>query len=467
MSLNQLIRILFARRVVIIVVFGLTVLAAAAVTMMLPKTYQANSTLIINYQGTDPVTGTSMPAQLSASYMATQVDVISSKNVALKVVEKLKLDETRYAIEAFKEVTSAAENAGKEMDIKDWLAGVLQNKLMVRPSRESNVIEVGYKGTDPKFVAAVANAFADAYIQTNLRLKVEPSLQAADWFSDRLASYRNDLIEAEERLSAYQSEKGIVALEERWDVENAKLSQLSEELVEAQADALESNSRSEEATTATIIEENPDILDNSLIQLMKADLNSAEANLAKLRQRLNVNHPKYQAALAEVSNLKAELQREVVNVTGGLSNSAALSDERVSELEEAVQQQKQRILELNQQRDELAVMQLDVENAQKTLDTALERFSQTSMAGEISQADVAVLTQAVPPIYPSSPDVKRNMFLAVVLGFILAMGTALLLELLSPRVRSAEDVDLPVLGTLKKRKYQNKALPTAQLLPQR
>ena len=111
MSLNQLIRILFARRVMIILVFGLTVLAAAVVTMMLPRTYQANSTLLINYQGADPVTGTSMPPQLSASYMATQVDVISSKNVALKVVEKLKLDETRYAIEAFKEVTAAQQDA--------------------------------------------------------------------------------------------------------------------------------------------------------------------------------------------------------------------------------------------------------------------------------------------------------------------------------------------------------------------
>lgn len=467
MSLNQLITILLARRLLIIMVFGLTVLAAVVVTMLLPKTYLASSTLIVNYKGADPVTGISMPSQLSASYMATQVDVISSKNVALKVVERLKLDETRFAIEAFQKVVNAEENANKEMDIKDWLAGVLLNKLTVRPSRESNVIEVGYKGTDPKFVATVANAFAEAYIETNLRLKVEPSLEAADWFSERLASYRNQVIESEKRLTAYQSEKGIVALEERWDVENAKLAQLSEELVRAQADALESNSRSDEASTAEIIDQNPDILDNVLIQRMKADINSAEANLAKLRQQLNINHPKYQAALAEVSNLKAELQREVANVTGGLSNAATISDKRVDELVSAVEEQKQRILELNQQRNELAVMKLDVASAQQTLDNALERFSQTSMEGETNQSDVSVLTKAVPPIYPSSPNVKRNIFLAFILGFMLALGAALGLELIRPRVRSAEDIDLPVLGTLKKRKYQNKALPTAELLPQK
>lgn len=467
MSLNQLIKILFARRVMIVLVFGLTVMAVAVLTMLQPKTYQASSTLIINYKGADPVTGNSMSPQLSSSYMATQVDVISSKNVALKVVEQLQLDETRYAIEAFKEVSSADNNASREMDIKDWLAGVLQNKLIVRPSRESNVIEVGYSGTDPKFVATVANAFADAYIETNLHLKVEPSLEAADWFSERLASYRDELIEAEKNLSDYQSEKGIVALEERWDVENAKLEQLSEELVNAEAAALESNSRSDEASTATTIEQNPDILDNSLIKSMKADLNKAQASLAKIKQRLNVNHPQYQAALAEVNNLKTELQREVENVTGGLTNSATISDKRVQELEAAVEKQKQRILELNQQRDQLAVFRLDVESAQQTLDKALERFSQTSMEGQTNQSDVAVLTQAAPPIYPSSPDVKRNVFLAFVLGFFMAVGMALGLEFLSPRVRSTEDIDLPVLGVLKKRKYQNSSLPTAQLLPQK
>ncbi|MTI62591.1 chain length determinant protein EpsF [Methylophaga sp.] len=468
MSLNQLITILLARRMLVILVFGLTVLAAAAVTMVLPKTYQATSSLIINYKGTDPVTGATMPAQLAPSYMATQVDIISSQNVARKVVDKLKLDETRFAIDAFKQVTSDSENVNKNVDIKDWLSGVLQKKLIIEPSKQSNVIEVGYKGSDPQFVATVANAFADAYIDTNLKLKVDPSIEAAEWFNERLASYREDVIKAEEKLTAYQSEKGIVALEERWDVENSKLEQLSQELVVAQAAALDSNSRSNEANNAESIEKNPDILTNPLIQSMKAELNSAEANLAKMRQRYAANHPKYQAAQAEVSNLRAELQREIENVTGGLSNSAGLSDKRVSELEAAVQKQKQKILKLNQHRDELAVLQLDVESAQQTLDTALERFSQTSMEGNTNQSDVSVLTRATPPLFPSSPNVKRNLFLAAVLGFILAAGMALLLELLNPRVRSREDLSIPVLGELKKRGYRQKALPApkTQLLSQ-
>lgn len=457
MSLYQFVMILLARRKIFILVFSVTVLIAAVVTVFLPKTYQANTTLIINYKGIDPVTGSTMPAQLAPGYMATQVDIISSQNVALKVVDQLKLDETRFAIESFNDVTTGDKNVAKgEVDIRDWLAGALQKNLVIQPSKNSNAIQLGYKGSDPKFVATVANAFADAYVETNLQLKVEPSLKAAEWFNDQLATYRKELIAAEKQLSAYQREKGIVALEKRLDVENSKLEQISQQLVAAQAEAFDSTSRSDEASSSKSIEENPDILKNPLIQSMKADLNRAEANLAKLKQRLNTNHPTYRAAFAEVSNLKSELQKEVNKVTGGLSNSAAISDKRVSDLETALEKQKRRMLDLNQQRDELAVLQLDVESAQQTLDTALQRFSQTSMEGETNQSDVAVLTRAVSPLHYSSPNVKRNLFLSFILGFILAVGLALVLELINPRVRSPKDISLPVLGVIKQRSYHKK-----------
>lgn len=456
MSLYQLMTILLARRKLIIMVFGLVVVLSVIVTLLLPKTYQANASLIINYKGIDPVMGTAMPAQLATGYMSTQVDIISSQNVALKVVDKLKLDETQFAIESFEAMTggeAASDPTG--MDIKDWLSNVLQRELIINPSKDSNVIEVGYRGSDPKFVATVANAFADAYVDTNLQLKVEPALKAAEWFNEQLASYRKKLIETEQKLTAYQQEKGIISPEERWDVENAKLKQLAEELVRAETDALNSSSRSNKAATATAIEENPDILDNALIQNMKAAVGRAEAELASLSQRLNTQHPEYQAALAQVTNLKTDLQNEIDNVTGSLSNSASLSEQRVSELKSALEKQKQRILRLNQQRDELAVLQLDVQSAQQTLDIALERFSQTSMEGETNQSDVSVLTRAVAPIHASSPNVKRNVFLGILLGGFLAVGMALLLELLRPMVRSREDIALPVLGVLKKRRYSN------------
>ena len=67
----------------------ITVALALGVSLVLPKTYKATSTLLLNYKGVDPLTGLAMPGQLLPGYMATQVDIIGSKNVALRVVDQL------------------------------------------------------------------------------------------------------------------------------------------------------------------------------------------------------------------------------------------------------------------------------------------------------------------------------------------------------------------------------------------
>jgi polysaccharide biosynthesis transport protein len=91
MNFTQFLSILIARRKIIIITFLFTVLSATIVSLILPKTYTAATSLVLDYKGIDPITGVAVPSQLMPSYMATQIDVITSKNVALKVVEQLKL----------------------------------------------------------------------------------------------------------------------------------------------------------------------------------------------------------------------------------------------------------------------------------------------------------------------------------------------------------------------------------------
>ena len=449
MSFYQFMVILLARKKIALLAFFITVATTLAISLMLPKSFEATTTLIVNYKGADPVTGMVLPAQLMPGYMATQVDIIASQNVALKVVNALGLDKSPAAIEAF------ADSTQGEGNITEWLAGALLQNLDVRPSRESSAINLAFTGSDPQFTAAVANAFADAYIQTSLQLKVEPSVRAAEWFNDQVASLRRNLVDGQRKLTSYQRDKGIVSLDQRFDVENSRLSQISQQLVIAQAEAFDSASRRQEASNATSIFENPDILRNPLIQNMKAELSSAEAKLAEVRQRLNTNHPGYRAALAEVSNLRSKLNKELKTVTVSLSNTESISDQRVQDLQQAMDAQKQRLLDINQKRDEMAILQRNVENAQNILDIAMQRFSQTSMEGQANQSDVAILNPAVAPIKHSSPKLLINMILSMFLGGILAVGLALLAELIDRRVRTPEDIsiglNMPVLGVLKHR----------------
>lgn len=463
MSFQQFLSILWARRKIAVAALVLVVMATLAVNLLLPKSYKATSSLVLNYKGADPVTGMALPAQLMPGYMPTQVEIISSQRVALKVVDMLGFDRSPVVQQQFREAT------GGESNVRDWLADSLLKSLDVQPSRESSIITIGYEGNDPQFVAMLANAFAEAYIQTTLQLKIEPSRQAAIWFDGQVKALREDLNKAQAKLSAYQQETGIISVDERIDVENGRLAELSSQVVAAQSQFYDIASRQNQISNSKRLDENPDIMNNSLIVSMKAELSRAESKFAELSQRLDKNHPQYQAAQAELESLRRKLQAELQLASSSVGSAKNISQQRESELRGALAKQKARVLQLKQQRDQIAILQRDVESAQRALDLGMQRFSQTNMEGQANQTDVAILNPAIAPLKHSKPRVMLNVLVAVFAGTILAVALALLAEMVDRRVRAPADIELglelPLLGVLGKPESKSKPWPLKLMRP--
>ena len=452
MNFSQFLLVLKARKAIILFTLFITVATTVAVSLLMPKSYTATTSLVVDFKGTDPISGMTLPAQLLPGYMATQVDIISSHNVALKVVDGLKLADNPVARQQFMEGTEGKGN------IRDWMADLLLKYVKVEPSRESSVVDVSYKGSDPQFAAAIANAFAQAYIVTNLDLKVEPAKLTATWFDGQIKALRDNLEAAQAKLSAYQREKGIVAVDERLDVENARLQELSSQLVLAQSQAYDALSRQrqmrEGINKGKAAEALPEIIGNPLIQGMKSSLAQAEAKLADVSERTGKNHPEYQRALAEVESLRKKIDTEVKNASNGISHTADISQSRVNELRSALAAQKVKILDITHKRDDFAVLTQEVNNAQKMLDAGMQRSGQTRLESQTNQTNIAILNPAVPPIEPSFPKIPLNIALSVFLGTLLGVGIGFLREMADRRVRSAEDLiealGLPVIGMLSK-----------------
>ena len=91
MTLLQILGIVRARGVSFLLVLTAFVVLIGGYTLLQPKTYTAVTSLVIDAQGADSVTGTNLPAQLIAGYMATQADIITSRKVAQRVIDQLGL----------------------------------------------------------------------------------------------------------------------------------------------------------------------------------------------------------------------------------------------------------------------------------------------------------------------------------------------------------------------------------------
>ena len=237
MSIKFLWVIFKARFWLIVFTLMLSVVSAAIITKYQPREYIATTALVLNFNGSSPFEQSTLPVQLATSYVATQLDIIASQNVALKVVDILKMEDNPALKEEFVSTT------GGMGSFNNWLATSIQNYLTVEPSRDSRVVNISYLSTDPEVAALTANAFARAYIQTTLELSMEPAARSAEWFDEQLKALRKRMEEAQARLTNYQQEQGIVAIDERLDSETSKLNELVKSYLAAQSDTYDVKSR--------------------------------------------------------------------------------------------------------------------------------------------------------------------------------------------------------------------------------
>ena len=203
MDFSRFFFIVLARYKLILLTLVVTIATTLIVSLNLPKSYKSSATLLLTYKGVDPVTGSVIPAHLNPSFMATQIDVIKSSRTAIMVIDQLRLDQSDA-------VRKQHEDSNSELSLRDWLANFLLRNVDVETSRDSSVIGIGYKGPDPMFAAAMANAFANAYQEISIRLTVEPSRKAATYFTDQLNVLRDRLEIAQKKLTEYQQEMGII-----------------------------------------------------------------------------------------------------------------------------------------------------------------------------------------------------------------------------------------------------------------
>ena len=445
MNFVQFLAILRARYKLALGVFGVIVLVALVLSLVWPKSYTASASVVIDASKPDPLAAVLYPGGMNPSVIATQIDVIQSDRVAFKVVRNLKLTENPQIREQWQDATKG------EGSIEQWLGTVFQRALDVKPSRESNVVTVTYKAADPKFAAALANAFVQAYLETNIEMKVEPARLYSSFFDQRAKEARDVLEKAQSKLSEFQKEKGIIATDERLDVENARLTELSSQYVGLQSLASDSVSR-QAAARGNGADRMQEVLNNPLIAGLKADQARLEAKLQELTAKLGDKNPQVIETRANLAELKTRIDSETVKVGSSLGIANSINQQRAGEIKAQLEAQRAKVLQMKAVRDDGAVLVRDVENAQRTYDQVMTRLNQSTMESLATQSNVSVLSQAVAPITPTSPRLTLNMAVAVFAGTLLAVALVIAMEMLDRRVRSAEDVAqavaLPILGVL-------------------
>jgi len=444
MTLTQILIVLRARWRLGLTIMLSVVALVAAFTFLKTPLYTGTAAVVLDVKSPDPIAGVVLPGMNVPGYMATQLNIIQSERVALRVINALQLDKDPVLKAQWQEATDGVGS------FQSWLSDRLLLKLDVTPARDSNVIGIAFTSPDPARASAVANAWVKAFVDTTVDLRAEPAKQYNSFFDARGKQLREELEAAQQRLSAFFKERGIVANDERLDVENLRYAELSTQLVALQGLANESSSRKGQSIGNG--DRMQEVLNNPLVVALSTELAKQEARLTELNSRLGNNNPQVIDLKAHVAELRGGLATEKKRVSSSLTVNDDVNGSRLAQLRAEVDAQRNKMLQLKGQRDEAGVLQRDVENARRAYDAMLQRSSQTSIESQTTQTNVSVLKQATPPAKASSPRLVLNLAVALFIGGLLGVGAAIARESSDRRLRTDADVMLglrqPLLGVL-------------------
>jgi chain length determinant protein EpsF len=441
MNLSHFLAVLRARWVSAVIVFGVVIVASILYLVFATRVYTATASVLIDAKP-DPVStmlyGGAMPALIN-----TNIEILRSDRVAQRVIQNLKLADLA-------DMRSAWASAKSGLTIQEWLTETIENGVDAKVnSPGSNVIMISYRSSDPRFAATIANAYVQAFLETSIELRVDPARQYSGFFTDQQKETRTALENAQNKLSAFQREKGIIGSDDKFDLEMSRLTALTQELVSIQTARVDASTRQGAAGNSSQLSE---VLSNGTVSGLKNDLSAAELKLQEVSSRYGDKHPQVQEARAAVAQLRAKIARATSDVTGAIGVDARVSHAREAEIQAAVDAQRTKVLLLKETRDQVAVLQRDVDNAQRTYDTVYNRASQTNLESQNRQSNATVISQATTPVLPSSPKVLSVIVLGFAAALALGIGTALLQEQFDKRMRTTTDafdfLGLPVIGIM-------------------
>lgn len=444
-----------------------TVLAFASVVLILTtiatfKTtpiYDAVGRIAINRESSD-----ALPFKDSASNnasdedytiaMETQVRILHSDNLALRVIKKLGLDTNPAFSGSARPQTPASDlpTTSPSIDPREesLLINTFRSGLKVATVNNTRLIEIHYLNPNPRLAADVVNGIVSSFIEQNYQTKFESAMQTSDWLSRQLADLKLKVETSQEKLIRFQREKGIVGIDDKQNLTTSKLDELSKELTMTEADRIQKEANYELAATG-----NPELMARAPSEML-GHLRERESTLkqeyAQLKTQFGPAYPKVVEVKNQLDEVQTDINAEVKRMATQIKNEYLAAQQRENMVLARMEQQKREANELNQNAIEYNILKRDVDANRQLYEGLLQKLKEASLEAGLHSNNIRVVDSARVPLAPSSPDIPRNLAIGLVLGLCGGVGLAFLLESLDNTVRTPEQAEfasgLPSLGVV-------------------
>lgn len=420
MSIVQFLRIIWARRLLILATMICCVAGGAFVALRAPPRWEAHTRVLLGLLKPDPLTGQLLSSSSARDYVATQVELVTDYSVAGQVADALGWTTNPALISAYNH-----RHKGDTRDFRHWAADIVIGSTKVNVLQDSNIMEISYTAQSAEEAKVIVDALRQAFIDQSLAFRRADAARNADWFVNESIKAKALLDSAEAAKADYERENGILMQDNTTDVDSARLRSLT-----LQASAPSVNIAAQGSSAASV------------------ELAQIDAQIEQASRTLGVNHPELQALRARRSAIAELVARDQAAARAAVSANASGS----GALDRAIQAQKSRVLAQRDKVARLQQLQSDVDLRRDQYTRAQTRAAQLREEAAVADTGLTPLGSATTPQRPIFPNKPLIIGGSGFLGLALGLLAGLLAELLARRVRGAEDLhailDVPILAII-------------------
>ncbi len=437
--------------------------------------YQATANIVIEttapqiLQGVAPVVDPSGNQGYWGSrvYRETQLRILESTPIANEVAARLGLDSDLdflglRSVDDPEELREALEVANPGSRVRAAVS--------VEADEDSRAVMIHARAGNPDTAALLANTLAEVYIERNLERQLESTVSAADWIEDQYDGLRTELEASEAALVDFRRDHNLIAVDLAGNVSLAsQMETTSAQLAEArlESDRLRSVVRQIDSVLADGDVLDADIeavVDNTLIQSLKAELYDLEAERIALSARYLDEHPQMLSVVEREELARERLEREIGNVLNSYRGRAERAEDVVNLLERRLGSVEQQVQRLGTHEVTYGALVREAEANRELFDMIANRRKEIELTRNSQHNNIEMLEAAAPPLAPIAPNKLALLIAAFGLGLVLATAVALILETFDSSVKSQETLErefgLTFLGLIPRIKPSLSSRPT-------
>jgi uncharacterized protein involved in exopolysaccharide biosynthesis/Mrp family chromosome partitioning ATPase len=455
LNLRSLLSFLRRRMLMIATIVAISLVLSVIVTQAMQSLYTAQATVVVQAKA-DQVTPSSAktddPVRPVAEQIETEVQLVKSRDVAGRVVDKLGLlQDAAFMAKAeqsrkpgfVSRLLGAVPPATVGSDqLRDDAIDNLLTELDVRRVGTSYALGISYSDPDPEAAAKVVNAFAEIYTQHEVSSQASANKTAIGLLQTRMEELRRqaqadfDAVQQYRIRNALQTKSGTSLTEQ-------EISAYNQQVAVARSDASRDAARLAAARAQQRVGGDGvgEAAGSPVLAALRSQRATLSAHLTELSDRYFPNYPEVVAAREQLADIDRQIAREVDRSVDLLASNAQASGARLGSLQGSLGSASGKLDNNNRALVTLNDLERRADASQALYDSYLNRFKESVASAGAEQPSARLMSPAPVPKKPSSPILLLNLLLGLLVGVLAGVGAAIGVESTYDGLTTREDVE--------------------------